>query len=70
MSNEHFSEQQESIAVIGLAGRFPGADSIGQFWENLCNGVESIATFSDEELLAAGADPKVFKNPHKRPCRI
>ncbi|KTD37466.1 polyketide synthase [Legionella nautarum] len=42
------------IAVIGLAGRFPGANTIDQFWENLKNGVESIQFFSDAELKEAG----------------
>ena len=35
----------EEIAVIGLAGRFPGARNIEVFWENLRNGVESIYPF-------------------------
>jgi amino acid adenylation domain-containing protein len=36
---------RQGIAVIGLAGRFPGAANVRQLWENLCRGVESI-TFS------------------------
>ncbi len=40
----------ESIAIIGMAGRFPGADNVAAFWENLRNGVESITHFSDAEL--------------------
>jgi len=42
------------IAIIGMAGRFPGARDLRQFWENLLNGTESISFFSEEELLAAG----------------
>jgi acyl transferase domain-containing protein/thioesterase domain-containing protein len=42
------------IAVIGMAGRFPGAKDIRGFWENLKKGVESITFFTDEELLEAG----------------
>ena len=38
------------IAVIGMSGRFPGARDIQQFWENLCNGVESVTLFSEEEI--------------------
>jgi anti-anti-sigma factor len=45
-----------SIAIIGMAGRFPGANSIEQFWSNVAQGVESITFFSDEELLAAGVE--------------
>ncbi|HYO13132.1 MAG TPA: SDR family NAD(P)-dependent oxidoreductase [Thermoanaerobaculia bacterium] len=51
------------IAITAMAGRFPGADSIETFWENLRNGVESIRFFTDEELLAAGADPSTLKRP-------
>lgn len=44
----------EGIAIIGLTGRFPGAEDVGEFWRNLVAGVESISTFSNEELAAAG----------------
>jgi acyl transferase domain-containing protein len=37
-----------------MAGRFPGAKSVEEFWENLSAGVESITFFSDEELIEAG----------------
>ncbi len=35
-----------AIAIIGMAGRFPGADSIDAFWQNLTGGVESITRFA------------------------
>ncbi|HEX2959000.1 MAG TPA: amino acid adenylation domain-containing protein [Chitinispirillaceae bacterium] len=38
------------VAIVGLAGRYPGADTIDEFWLNLCNGVETITFFSDEDL--------------------
>jgi non-ribosomal peptide synthase protein (TIGR01720 family) len=37
---------------------------VDQFWANLRNGVESISFFSDEEMIAAGADPKSLTNPN------
>ena len=46
----------EPIAIIGMAGRFPGAKNVDEFWRNLHDGVESISFFADEELLAAGID--------------
>jgi acyl transferase domain-containing protein/thioesterase domain-containing protein/aryl carrier-like protein len=52
------------IAVIGLAGRFPGANDIHTFWENLKNGVESITFFSDEELLESGISPGILESPN------
>lgn len=40
----------DCIAVIGMAGRFPGAPSPADFWSNLKNGVESISRFSPDQL--------------------
>ena len=51
------------IAVIGMACRFPGADSIDEFWDNLRNGRESIARFTPEELVRAGFDPALVSHP-------
>jgi len=51
------------IAVIGMAGRFPGASDVDSYWKNLCDGVESISFFSEEELLAEGVDPALIDNP-------
>jgi acyl transferase domain-containing protein len=53
-------DSMERIAIIGMAGRFPGAKSTAQFWENLRNGTESISFFSDEELRAAGISQDVL----------
>ena len=39
-----------AIAIIGMAGRFPGAANHDEFWRNLCAGVESITRFTDAEL--------------------
>jgi phthiocerol/phenolphthiocerol synthesis type-I polyketide synthase E len=51
------------IAIIGLAGRFPGAKNIDEFWQNLQAGKESISFFSDSELEAAGIETEILKNP-------
>ena len=45
------------IAIIGMALRVPGANTVEQFWRNLRDGVESIRDVSQEELLAAGESP-------------
>jgi len=47
---------QDAVAIIGLAGRFPGADTVEQFWSNLCAGVESISRFSEAELEDSFSD--------------
>jgi len=56
-------DAEADIAVIGMAGRFPGARDLEQFWANLASGVESIAFLTDEELAAAGVDPSVRNAP-------
>jgi amino acid adenylation domain-containing protein len=53
-----------AIAIVGVAGRFPGAADVAAFWENLKNGVESITRFSHEELLAAGISPELLEKPN------
>ncbi|MEN3329186.1 MAG: hypothetical protein V7638_3993 [Acidobacteriota bacterium] len=53
----------DSVAVIGMAGRFPGARNVEEFWANLRGGVETIRFFSDEELLAAGVSSSVLNHP-------
>ncbi len=45
------------IAIIGMACRFPGAATIDQFWQNLLAGTESITQFTDDELIASGVHP-------------
>ncbi len=56
-------ETAPAVAVVGMAGRFPGAQDVEQFWSNLREGVHSISFFSDEELEAAGVDPSLIRNP-------
>lgn len=41
---------ERAIAIIGMAGRFPGAQTVGAFWQNLLDGVESITRFDPAEL--------------------
>jgi acyl transferase domain-containing protein len=53
-----------AIAIVGMGARFPGAKNLAEFWENLRGGVESIRDLSDQELLAAGADPEILRDPH------
>ena len=53
---------RDGIAIVGLAGRFPGAADARQLFANVAAGVESITRFSDEEMLRAGADPAALKS--------
>ncbi|MFL6335978.1 MAG: amino acid adenylation domain-containing protein [Pyrinomonadaceae bacterium] len=54
---------ESGVAIIGMAGRFPGARNLEEFWENLRDGVESIRHFSDDELKALGVDAALLADP-------
>ncbi len=53
----------DAVAIVGLAGRFPGAPSAGALWRNVLAGVESIRALSDEELRAAGIADESLRDP-------
>ena len=57
------SREKTGVALTGMAGRFPGADTVDAFWRNLVEGRESIRVASDEELQAAGVDPALIAHP-------
>jgi acyl transferase domain-containing protein/acyl carrier protein len=57
MNNEY------DIAIVGMAGRFPGARDLDQFWHNLAEGLESITRLSDQEILESGVPPSWLTNP-------
>src|ERR1700722_19551392 len=52
------------IAVIGMAGRFPGASNINEFWKNLVEGRESISFFTENELKLADISETLYKHPN------
>jgi acyl transferase domain-containing protein/thioesterase domain-containing protein/acyl carrier protein len=55
------------IAIIGMAGRFAGARSIDEYWNNLRNGVESLTTFTENELAAGGVSAEDLADPNYVP---
>lgn len=57
------------VAVIGFAGRFPGAPNADDFWRNLRDGVESISFFTPEELAASGVAREQFDVPEYVPAK-
>jgi phthiocerol/phenolphthiocerol synthesis type-I polyketide synthase E len=56
--------QDGSVAIIGMAGRFPGAPNIDRFWEILRDGREAVTFYSDDELLQAGVVRTELDDPH------
>lgn len=62
-------DYDSAIAVIGMAGRFPGAASIDELWDNLMAGRLGLRELSDEELLTAGESPARLADPsYVRTC--
>jgi acyl transferase domain-containing protein/acyl carrier protein len=57
------SEYLNEIAIIGMAGRFPGASTIEEFWNAICAGQEMVTQFSDQELLEAGVSRAILDHP-------
>ncbi|NUT32223.1 MAG: SDR family oxidoreductase [Hamadaea sp.] len=53
----------QPVAIIGMAGRFPGATSVEEFRRNLLSGVESISFFDEDELRANGATEAQLADP-------
>jgi phthiocerol/phenolphthiocerol synthesis type-I polyketide synthase E len=51
------------IAIVGMAGRFPGAGSVDAFWDNIQRGVESVTRFTDAELRARGVSEAALADP-------
>ncbi|MBV8862716.1 MAG: polyketide synthase, partial [Mycobacterium sp.] len=45
-----------------MAARFPGANTLSVFWDNLRRGQESIVTLSEDDLLAEGISEKALAN--------
>src|SRR5690242_11495452 len=63
MSDSQPDTSIEAIAIIGMAGRFPGAKSVEAFWQNLKNGVHSLTRFTDQELKASNIDSALLSHP-------
>lgn len=53
----------DGIAIVGLAGRFPGAPNIPRFWHTLRHGQDTVTTLSETDLRAAGVPPSLYEDP-------
>src|SRR5271169_475350 len=67
MNSSHSDGSIGDIAIVGMSGRFPGARDLDQFWQNLCDGVESISSFSEQELAASGIDSTLARQQNYVP---
>lgn len=60
---KHSPNTSADIAIIGMSGRFPGANSIEELWDVLREGRETTCFFSDEELDRS-LSPALINNPN------
>ncbi len=51
------------VAIIGMAGRFPGACDVNGLWRMLAEGKSGVTIFTDEELKAVGVPEDRFQSP-------
>ncbi|MBT8378443.1 MAG: type I polyketide synthase, partial [Ignavibacteria bacterium] len=58
------TDPELDIAIIGMAGRFPGAKNLDEYWKLLSQGKESVTFFSDEELKESGVSPSTYNDPN------
>ncbi len=62
MSESHAAEfPPDAIAIVGMAGRFPGAVDVPALWELLCAGRAGLQPLSAAELQAAGVAPAEYQ---------
>ena len=50
-------------SVIGMSGKFPGADNIHDFLKNLLEKIDSVEDLSDAYLLADGVSKDIIDDP-------
>ncbi|HEY0738797.1 MAG TPA: type I polyketide synthase, partial [Herpetosiphonaceae bacterium] len=54
--------ESRDIAIVGMAGRFPGARTLAAFWDNLKHGRDSVTLLSDDELRAEGVSEALLND--------
>ncbi|MEV2271295.1 type I polyketide synthase [Nonomuraea africana] len=53
----------DAIAVVGLAGRFPGASDVATLWRNLLDGLDAVHDYTPEELRELGIGERLTGDP-------
>ena len=62
------SSDKTDIAIVGMSGRFPGAENVDELWQNLFEGKETISVFKADELDASIPE-ELRKDPDYVPAR-
>lgn len=56
------------IAIIGMAGKFPGAENLEEFWRTIESGREEVILYTNEELENKGIDKSLLSNVNYVPA--
>ena len=60
-------EPEAAIAIVGIAGLFPGSATLEEFWDNICRGVDSTSEVPAGRWLidpAEAFDPRIGLADH------
>ena len=70
MTTPDLNAQLDGVAIVGMAGKFPGARNVAEFWRLLQAGLETITRFEPGTLEASGLeDPASVADPNYVPAR-
>ena len=56
-------QEDDRIAIVGMAGRFPGARNLDELWGLLKSGEQARIVLSDTELISQGVSETLIRNP-------
>ncbi|WP_297921924.1 non-ribosomal peptide synthetase/type I polyketide synthase [Metallibacterium sp.] len=68
MSSPSAGAAVTGVAIVGMSGRFPGAESVDALWANLLAGRETITRFTHEQLSPLVPDA-LRRHPRYVPAR-
>ncbi|GAA0964708.1 hypothetical protein GCM10009555_002410 [Acrocarpospora macrocephala] len=57
------TDYDSAVALIGMSGRFPGADSVAELWRNVLSGIKGLREITDAELRETGVEPGQLADP-------
>lgn len=63
-TDETYDAYDSAVALVGMAGRFPGAPDVATLWRNALAGISGLREITDEELAAAGISAATAADPH------
>ena len=61
--SQELEHNSQAVAIIGMAGRFPGAESVSEFWKLLEEGADARTFSAKAEMEAAGLPREVYEHP-------